>query len=80
MAVNRLQALQRGALDGQQAVVHPLEMLTNDVEVGIRQQMVDIRDPAGDGILDRHHRQFGCTLLHRLEHILEAGAWQRFHI
>ena len=42
--------------------------------------MVNVGDPAGHGILDRHHRQIGRSIVDGLEHILETGARYGFHL
>ena len=42
--------------DAQQMMVHPLKMLGDDVKAGIRQQVMNVGDPPGDGILNRDHR------------------------
>src|ERR1700746_3522083 len=57
-------------------MVHPLEMLADDVEVGVRHQMMDVGHAAGDGILDRDHRQRRATFTDRGEGIIELGAGQ----
>ena len=46
-------------------------------EAGIRQQMMDVGDAAGDRVLDRQHGERGSALAHRGDHVLEGGARQR---
>ena len=54
MAVDRLQlaSLRR---QRHQLMAHAQEMLADDVQAGIRQQMMDVGDAAGDRVLDRDH-------------------------
>ncbi len=51
-------------------------MLADDVEIRFRQQVVDIRHAARDGILDRDHREIGRAIPKGREGILEGGAGQ----
>ena len=44
-----------GAGHAQETVVHLVEMLPDDLQGRERHQVVDIGNPAGDGILDRQH-------------------------
>ena len=60
--------------------MHRLEMLADDVKPGIRHEMVDIGDPAGDRVLDWNHSERRFTLADRGESILELDAGQRFHL
>ena len=64
----------------QEVMVHPLEMLTNDVKARIRHQMVNIGDAACNRILDRDHRQRGPPLAHRGKGAVELAAWQGRHL
>jgi hypothetical protein len=61
-------------------VMHRMEVLGDDMQFGIGQQMVDVGDSAGGGILDRNHRQPRLTVAHGGEHILEGRAGQRLHL
>ena len=61
----------------QQVVVHPLIVLADDVQAGIRQQVVDVGDAAGDRVLDRDHRQPGVAVADGRERVLERPAGQR---
>ena len=58
---------------------HALEMLADDVEAGMRQQVMDVGDAAGHRILDRDHGELGLAVLHRGERVLEGRAGQRLH-
>ncbi len=79
MAPDGADRLELGARQTEQMVVHPLEMLANDIEAGFGHQMVDVGDPTGDRVLDRHHRQRRPALPHRRERVLESIAGQRRH-
>ena len=46
-----------GALDAEQAVLDALELLADDEQAGVRQQMVDVGDPAGEAVLAGQHAQ-----------------------
>ncbi len=72
-------AVERRAGQRQQMVVHPLEMLADDVEAGIGHQVMDVGDPAGDRVLDRDHREPRHAVANRREGILEGGAGQGRH-
>ena len=74
VAAHCLQAFERSAGQCQELVVHPREMLADDEEAGIRQQVVDVGDAAGDRILHRQHGEPGAAALHRGDRLLEAGA------
>ena len=72
--------VERRAGQGQQMMVHPLEMLADDVEPRIRHQVMDVGDAAGDRVLDRHHGQRRPIFAHRGEGVLELGARQGRHV
>ena len=55
VAFHRLDVLERRALHRQQLVAHRHEMLGDDVQAGMRHQMMDVGDAAGDRVLDRDH-------------------------
>ena len=80
MAAHGLQIGKRRALHRHQLVIHPLELLGDDVETGFRHQVMDVGDAPGDRVLDRHHGQRRLALAHRGEHVLEALAGQRLHL
>ena len=68
-----------GALHAEQAVLHPLEVLGNHKQTGLRQQVVDVGHPASEAVLARQHGECGRAVMHRLHRRLEAGAGQRGH-
>ncbi len=55
------------------------EILADDVQARFRQQMMDIGDAAGDGVLDRNHGDIRLAAFQRHERILEGRAGQRLH-
>ena len=57
-----------------QAEPDPQEVLPDDVQPGVGQEVVDVRDPAGDRVVDRDHRQSGLTGLDGGEDVLERRA------
>ena len=63
----------------QQMMLHALEMFADDVQAGIRHQMMDVGDAARDRILDRDHGELAPPLLHRGEGVLEGSAGERRH-
>ena len=80
VAAHRADAVERRAGQRQQMMVHPLEMLADDVETGTGHQMVNVGDPAGDRVLDRDHREPRRTVADRREGVLERGAGQARHV
>ena len=69
-----LMSVERRALGRQQLVAHRQEMLGDDVQAGIRHQVVDVGDAAGDRILDRDHAEIGLADADRREGVLEGRA------
>ena len=49
-------------------------MLGDDVQRRVRQEVVDVGDPAGDRVVDRDHRQVGVAALDGGEDVLERRA------
>jgi len=52
-------------------------VLADDVQVGVRQQVVDVGDAAGDRVLDRDHAELGLARRYRGKRVLEGRAGQR---
>jgi hypothetical protein len=48
VAFHRLQRLQRGALRRHQLMSHGKKIFGDDVQAGMRHQVVDVRDPSGN--------------------------------
>src|SRR5262247_490096 len=77
VASDRAQAIDRGARYGQQMMVHPLEMLADDMEPRIGHQMMDVGNTAGNRVLDRDHRKPRAAFAHRSKGVLKLGARER---
>ena len=69
-----LMPVERRALRRQQLVPHRQEILGHDVQAGVRHQVMDVGDAAGDRILDRDHAELGLAGRDRREGILEGRA------
>jgi hypothetical protein len=80
MAVHGLDVRELGARQDHQLEMDRHEIFADDVQLRFGQQMVYVGDPAGDGVLNRDHRQVGLALSKRVERILECGAGQRLQI
>ena len=80
VALDRLDRLQRGAGQRHQAMLDPLEMLGDDLELGVRQQAVQVGDAAGDRVLDRDDGQLRLAGLDRGHGGLEGRARQGRHV
>ena len=80
VASDRADRGQTGARQTEQVMVHPLEMLADDVEVRAGHEMVDIGDTAGHGILDSNHRQPCAAFAHCRKGVIELRARQRRHV
>ncbi len=78
MAVDVGDRLQRRAVWRHQMKVDWQEVLGDDVEAGVRQQVMDVGDAAGDRILDRDHCVARLALLHEADGVLEGRARHRF--
>ena len=64
VALHLLDRFQRGAAHAKQLVVHPHELLADDVQPAARQQVVHVGDPAGDRVVDRDHGVARLPLAH----------------
>ena len=60
-----------GTRYAEQVMIYPLIVLANDVQVGSRQQVMDVGDATGNRILDRDHRQCRAALVHGGDGIFE---------
>ncbi len=74
MAQDALNRIETCAGDGHQLVAHALEVLADNVEIGVRKKMVNVGHPTGHRILDRDHRIARLARSHRYQHILERWA------
>ena len=69
-----------GAFQAKQHMVYALKMLADDVQTGLGQEMMDIGDPASNGVFNRHHGQRGPALLNAEQHILKTVTGERLKI
>ena len=74
VAFHGLDVSKPGSLHTQQLMAHRHEVLANDVQAGMRHQVMDIGNAAGDRVLDRDHGELGVTRRDRREAVLEGGA------
>ena len=56
-----LDGLQRRALRRHQVEMDRQEILADDVQLGVRHQVMDVGDAAGDRVLDRDHAEVGLA-------------------
>ena len=63
-----------------QLVVHAQEVLADDVQVRLRQQVVDVGDAAGDRVLDRDHGERGLAVVTAAKASSKVGARQRLAV
>ena len=75
-----LDILQRRTGHAKQVDVNPHESLINDPQPGMRQQPVNIRNPAICGVFHRKHRKFRFAGADSIYRILETTAGQHLHI
>jgi hypothetical protein len=59
---------------------HPDKGLVDDVQPAFGQQAMDVGHAPIGRVLDRQHGQFGLAVAHRVDHLLEGAAGQRFHL
>ena len=80
MALHDLQVRELRAAHAEELVMHRHEMLADDRKLRGRQQMVDVGDAAGQGVLDRDHARSASPEVDRLEAILEGRLRHRLAI
>ena len=68
-----------GALDPEQTVFDPLELLADDIKPGLRQQVVNVGDTARKTVLTRQHAKRCLTLADGVDRRLERQAGQGGH-
>ena len=71
---------QFGAARRHQLVPDRQKPFADDEQAEIRQQMMDIGNPAGDRILDRDHSEIGLARGDRGQRVLEGRAGQRLGV
>ena len=79
MRVRGLEPRRVGTGAGEQIVADPLEMLGDDMEVGLGQELVDVGHAACRRVLDRDHREPRAAVRDRGEGIAEGLAGERGH-
>ena len=80
VALDGLDVGELGAARRHQLVVDRQEPFADDEQAGLRQQMMDVGDPAGDRILDRDHAEIGLARGDRGQRVLEGRARQRLGV
>lgn len=74
-----------GFLDAASGNAHQVEtdrqeILSDNLQLGLRQQGMDVSHAAGNGILDGDHPQFHGSRRQQLKSVLEAGTWNAFRV
>ncbi len=77
MAVDGFDVGNVRARHGEELVMDAKKIFADHMEVGGRQEMVDISDTARHGIIDGDHGKGRLAIFHGLEGILEGAAGQR---
>ena len=80
MALDRLDVVELGAARRHQLMADRQKPFADDEQAGLRQQMMDVGDAAGDRILDRDHAEIGFARRDRRKRVLEGGAGQRLGV
>jgi hypothetical protein len=80
VAFDRLDVADFGPAGRHQLMMHRQEPLADDEEAGLRQEMMNVGDAAGDRILDRDHAEVGLARGDRGQRVLESRAGQRFSV
>lgn len=73
VALHRVQVLERCALGGEEAVLHPVDDLPHHVEVALQEEVVGLVDAPRRGVLHRHHPKLRLARLHRLKDLVKGG-------
>ena len=61
-------------------MLYRLEMLVDDIKIGLGKEMMDIRDTSPERVLNRDHGQVGSPLFYRRECVLERFTRDRFQL
>ena len=77
VAVDRLDRLKCGRGWRHKLMVDAFEMLSNDVEAGIGQEVMDVGDAARDRVLDRDHGVACCPAANGRDCVLKSRAGNR---
>ena len=79
VALDNLDALESRTPHREQLMVYRLEVLADDVQTRLRQQVMDVRDPAAQGVLERDHRKRCLAVFRGREGVLEARVGHGLH-
>ena len=80
VALHGLDVGEFGAARRHQLMADRQEPFADDEQAGLRQQMMDVGDAAGDRILDRDHAEIGLARGDRGQRVLEGRAGQRLGV
>ena len=80
VALDGLDVGELGAARRHQLVTDRQKPFADDEQAGMRQQMMDVGDAAGDRILDRDHAEIGLARGDRGQRVLEGRAGQRLGV
>ena len=80
MALDAFDAVERRPRHREEMVLHRLEVLGDDVQIRLRQQMMDVRDPTAQRVVDRDHRERDVAARRGGEGVLEARIRRRLHL
>ena len=80
VAVDRPDRAEIGLGHAHQLEVDREEVFAHDMEARGREEMVDVRHAARDGVLDRDHAEFGLPVLHGRKGVLEGRTRQRLPV
>ncbi|GAA3314941.1 hypothetical protein GCM10017710_22800 [Arthrobacter ramosus] len=80
VAVHFLRLFERASGYAQQVESDPEKMFADNLQSGFRQEDMDIRNPPGDGVLNRNHGEVRFAGFHYFESIFEAGARYWLHV
>ena len=64
-------------LEAEQLEMDRQEIFADDMEIGAREQMMDVGDPSGEGVLDRNHAKLRLAVGDGAERVLERIERQR---
>ena len=65
---------------GQQTMIYAHEMLTDNIQLGTRQEPVNIGDATGHRVFNRHHGQLRRTVAQSGKGVIETGARHHRHV
>ncbi len=80
MTLDCFEPLERRPLGCQQAVLHRLEVLVDDIQARLGEKVVYVGNPAAEGILDGNHGERGSAVGDTGKGVLEALAGHRLEV